>query len=124
MPSHAGDEGIIDSADRIVTPSSFAATIYDGGIESRQLNTKNSTLRQMIRYATFMIFLHLPIASSPYFSRRSTAKVEMIGVWLKAKTITGIEIHTWCNVCWSKAIWLVRSDGCQLPVRYSETNRK
>ena len=68
--------------------------MYDGGIESRQLKTKNSTLRQMIRYATFMIFLHLSIAPSANFSRRSTANVEIIGVWLKANTITGIEIQT------------------------------
>ncbi|MNR52782.1 hypothetical protein D3C85_1726890 [compost metagenome] len=99
IPNHAGEDGIIERAERIVTPSSLAATMYDGGIDSRQLKTKNSTLRQMIRYATFMIFLHLPIAASPYFSRLSTANVEMIGVWLKAKTITGIEIHTWCKVC-------------------------
>ena len=41
-----------------------------------------------------MIFLHLPMACSPYFSRLSMANVEIIGVWLKAKTITGIDIQT------------------------------
>ncbi len=41
-----------------------------------------------------MIFLHLSMACSPKFSRLSMANVEIMGVWLKAKTITGIEIHT------------------------------
>ena len=48
IDNHAGAFGSIESADKMVTPSSLAASIYEGGIESRQLKTKNSTLMQMM----------------------------------------------------------------------------
>ena len=49
IDNHAGAFGSIESADKMVTPSSLAASIYEGGIESRQLKTKNNTLMQMMR---------------------------------------------------------------------------
>lgn len=57
------------------------------------------------------------MARSPCFSCWSIAKVEMIGVWLKAKTITGMEIQTWWSVCELNCIWLVRCSGCQSRIK-------
>ena len=72
---------------------SFAAARSAGERLRTQLKTKNITVSTIMMWARARMLEHFFSAPSPYSSRLATAKEEMIGEWLKEKTITGIASH-------------------------------
>lgn len=94
IDSHAGAFGSIESADKMVT-------FFFSRFNIRRWNRKQAAKdKEQYTYAddeisdfhNFFAFIHSVFA---IFSRLSMANVEIMGVWLKAKTITGIDIHIW-----------------------------
>ena len=71
----------------------FASARFSGERLSTQLNTKNITVSTIMMWAKPRIREHLRSASWPYSSRLATAKEEIIGEWLKEKTMTGMASH-------------------------------